>query len=68
MPAAHPAIATAEAIEARALALQGQFAKAEPLLTASYERLRSSLGESDAHTKNASLWLAELKQRTATAR
>jgi serine/threonine protein kinase/Tfp pilus assembly protein PilF len=65
MPADHPAIATAEAIEARALALQGQFAKAEPLLTSSYERLRASLGEQDSHTQNASLWLAELKQRTA---
>jgi serine/threonine protein kinase/Tfp pilus assembly protein PilF len=67
MPATHPAIATAEAIEARSLALQGQFAKAEPLLIASYERLKESLGESDAHTKNASSWLSELKQRTQPA-
>jgi serine/threonine protein kinase/Tfp pilus assembly protein PilF len=65
MPADHPAIATAEAIEARALALQGQFAKAEPLLTSSYEKLRASLGDQDSHTQAASLWLAELKQRTA---
>jgi eukaryotic-like serine/threonine-protein kinase len=65
MPAEHPAIATAQTIEARALALQGQFAKAEPLLASSYEKLRASLGDSDSHTKNASLWLAELKQRTA---
>ena len=62
MPANHPAIATAEAVEARALALQGQFAKAEPLLSASYEKLRASLGEADSHTQNASTWLAELKQ------
>jgi serine/threonine protein kinase/tetratricopeptide (TPR) repeat protein len=67
MPAAHPAIATAEAIEARSLALQGQFAKAEPMLIASYERLKESLGESDSHTKNASTWLTELKKSTQPA-
>jgi len=57
-------IANTEAVMAHALALQGQYAQAEPLLSASYSRMRTAFGPSDARTQRASSWLVELYRST----
>lgn len=64
VPADDGHIANSEAVLARALALQGQFAQAEPLLAASYSRMRATFGPSDARTQRTSAWLVELYRNT----
>ncbi len=64
VPADDAHIANTQAVTARALALQGNFTQAEPLLTASYERMRVALGPTDARTQRASAWLADLYRST----
>ncbi|HEY4210345.1 MAG TPA: serine/threonine-protein kinase [Steroidobacteraceae bacterium] len=60
-------IANTQAIIAHGLALQGKFDQAEPLLSASYERMRATLGFNDQRTQRASSWLAEVRNRTVSA-
>ena len=57
-------VANTQAIMAHALALQGKFAQAEPMLAASYERMRVTLGFSDIRTQRASSWLADVYRST----
>ncbi|MFI4927870.1 MAG: hypothetical protein ACHP7E_09315, partial [Burkholderiales bacterium] len=64
VPADDGHIANTEAVLARAMALQGQFAQAEPLLAASYTRMRATFGPGDARTQRASAWLVELYRNT----
>jgi hypothetical protein len=48
---------------AHGLALKGQYAQAEPMLSASYERMRTAFGFNDARTQRASAWLAEMESK-----
>jgi len=64
LPLGHPQIANAQAISAQILALRGQDAEAERLLTSSYETLSAVYGLSDSRTRAASEWLAALYRRT----
>ena len=64
VPASDVHIANAEAVMAHALALQGRFAEAEPLLSESYARMRTAFGPTDARTQRASGWLADLYRST----
>ena len=64
VPADDGHIANTQAVMAHALALQGQYAQAEPMLSASYTRMRAAFGPSDARTQRASSWLGELYRST----
>ena len=64
VPASDAHIANAEAVMAHALALQGHFTEAEPLLSESYARMRTAFGPTDARTQRASGWLADLYRST----
>ncbi len=64
VPADDAHIANTQAVVAHALALQGHFEQAEPLLSASYERMRAALGPTDARTQRASAWLADVYRST----
>ena len=67
VPADDVHIANTEAVMAHALALQGRFDQAEPMLSASYARMRAAFGPTDARTLRASGWLAELYRSTNRA-
>ena len=59
-----PQLANAEAVAAQVMALQGQDARAEPMLAASYRTLSAAYGIADPRTRAASQWLAALYRRT----
>jgi eukaryotic-like serine/threonine-protein kinase len=63
VPADDGHIANTQAIMAHGLALKGQYAQAEPMLSASYERMRTAFGFNDARTQRASAWLAEMESK-----
>ncbi len=67
LPPDHPQIANAQAAAAQALALQGEDAKAEPMLLASYQRLHTAFDPTDPRVQTAARWLAELYRRTNRA-
>ncbi len=64
LPADDFHIANTQAVMAHALASQGQFTQAEPLLSASYEKLRVALGPTDPRTQRTSQWLADVYRST----
>jgi eukaryotic-like serine/threonine-protein kinase len=64
VPADDGHVANTQAVMARALALQGRLEEAEPLLSASYSRMRATFGAADARTQRASTWLMELYRDT----
>jgi serine/threonine protein kinase/tetratricopeptide (TPR) repeat protein len=64
VPANDAHIANTEAVMAHALALQGRFTQAEPLLSESYATMRAAFGPTDARTQKASVWLADLYRST----
>lgn len=67
LPETHPQVANAQAISGRLALLQGNKAEAERLLTQSFRTLSTAYGLTDARTRDASRWLADLYRSTNRA-
>jgi serine/threonine protein kinase/tetratricopeptide (TPR) repeat protein len=67
VPADHPQIANVQAIEGQIFAKRGDDAKAEPMLAASYDKLRAAYGAADPRTSATARSLADVYRRTNRA-